>query len=129
MWSEPLHALAGGVLWADAATDIEAMLNDLDDRWIRATCLIEAGATKESLIGAVGAELDFPDWAGQNLDALYDLLTDLSWLDDDRHIALVLDRGMNADAVLDGWQQIVQVMIDAATWWLPEPRIFIAVLR
>lgn len=130
MWSEPLHSLAGGILWADGDTDFGALLAELDERWIKAECLIAPDATRESLIKSIGAQLGFPDWAGSNLDALYDLLTDLSWLNDDGHIMLVLDRGTSFNATaIDGWQQITQVLIDAATFWLPEPRVFIAALR
>lgn len=130
MWSQPLRSLAGGILWADNDTDFEALLADLDDRWITAHCLIPADASKESLIAQIGEQLGFPDWAGSNLDALYDLLTDLSWLDEDRHLALILDRGPSSPSVvIDGWQQIVQVLIDATTYWLPKPRIVITALR
>lgn len=31
-------------------------------------------------IGAIYAQVDAPAWAGHNLDALFDVLTDLSWL-------------------------------------------------
>jgi len=32
----------------------------------------------EDLLGALADALDFPDWFGMNLDALYDCLTDIS---------------------------------------------------
>jgi RNAse (barnase) inhibitor barstar len=36
---------------------------------------------REALFDAYARALDFPDWFGRNWDALWDLLTDLSWLD------------------------------------------------
>ena len=33
-------------------------------------------ADKETLHARIAAALDFPDWYGHNLDALYDLLTE-----------------------------------------------------
>lgn len=35
---------------------------------------------KAEAIDAIARALSFPDWFGRNLDALYDSLTDLSWL-------------------------------------------------
>ena len=35
---------------------------------------------KGEAIAAIARALSFPDWFGQNLDALHDSLTDLSWL-------------------------------------------------
>lgn len=129
MWSQPLHSLAGGILWADGDTDLPALLAELDERWIKAHCLVAPDASKDAVIKSIGTQLDFPEWAGTNLDALYDLLTDLSWHDNDGHVMLVLDRGTSNGAAIDGWQQITQVLIDAATFWLPEPRIFVAAIR
>ncbi|QFU92831.1 Barstar (barnase inhibitor) [Amycolatopsis sp. YIM 10] len=37
---------------------------------------------------AIAAALDFPDWFGRNLDALYDCLTDLSWLPAGEHVLI-----------------------------------------
>ena len=130
MWAQAFENLAGGVLWADATTDVEAMLGELDGRWATVHHRVTGADTKDSLIDAIGVQLDFPEWAGRNLDALYDLLTELTWLADDRHVAVVLDRGTTNDPpAVDGWQQIVQVLIDAAQFWRAEPRIFVAVIR
>ncbi len=42
---------------------------------------IEAAPTKQATIEAIYAALDAPTWAAPNLDALADILRDLSWLD------------------------------------------------
>lgn len=41
---------------------------------------------KLSTLDAIGAALSFPDYFGRNLDALYDCLTDLSWLPSGEHV-------------------------------------------
>ncbi|MBY8854305.1 barstar family protein, partial [Saccharothrix sp. MB29] len=42
---------------------------------------VRSGArSKRAAIAAIAEALSFPAWFGQNLDALYDALTDLSWL-------------------------------------------------
>ncbi len=38
--------------------------------------------TVAELLDAIASALEFPDWFGQNLDALMDCLTDLSWQDE-----------------------------------------------
>ncbi|WP_045311002.1 barstar family protein [Lentzea aerocolonigenes] len=44
---------------------------------------------KAAAISAIAAALDFPSWFGQNLDALYDSLTDLSWLPAGEYVLVV----------------------------------------
>jgi hypothetical protein len=42
---------------------------------------IRAGiADRETLFSVLSAELNFPDYFGRNWDALFDCLTDLSWI-------------------------------------------------
>ena len=68
--------------------------------------VVRRGArSKKAAIGAIAEALSFPDWFGHNLDALYDCLTDLSWLPEGEH---VLEwEGGNAD--------VEAVLADAAT--------------
>ncbi|UJW32247.1 barstar family protein [Saccharothrix sp. AJ9571] len=47
-----------------------------------------APVTKAAAMDAIAAALDFPDWFGRNLDALYDCLTDLSWLPAGEHVLI-----------------------------------------
>ncbi|MEU7480258.1 barstar family protein [Lentzea sp. NPDC042327] len=44
---------------------------------------------KKAAIGAIAEALSFPSWFGQNLDALYDSLTDLSWLPAGEYVLVV----------------------------------------
>ena len=43
-------------------------------------------ANKRSTLDGIAAVLNFPEWAGRNLDALYDCLTDLTWLPEGEHV-------------------------------------------
>lgn len=43
---------------------------------------------KASTLDAIAEALSFPDWFGRNLDALYDCLTDLSWLPSGEHVLI-----------------------------------------
>jgi RNAse (barnase) inhibitor barstar len=42
--------------------------------------------SKRRTLDGIAAVLDFPEWAGRNLDALFDCLTDLSWLPEGEHV-------------------------------------------
>ncbi|GAA0532031.1 hypothetical protein GCM10011581_16500 [Saccharopolyspora subtropica] len=42
--------------------------------------------SKRTTLDGIAAVLNFPEWAGRNLDALYDCLTDLSWLPEGEHV-------------------------------------------
>ncbi len=55
--------------------------------------------TKRQVLDAIAAELSFPEWSGRNLDALYDCLTDLSWLPEGEHV--LVWRGYQALAERD----------------------------
>ncbi len=44
---------------------------------------------KNAAIAAIAKALGFPSWFGQNLDALYDSLTDLSWLPAGEYVLVV----------------------------------------
>ncbi|WP_053737829.1 barstar family protein [Nocardia sp. NRRL S-836] len=44
---------------------------------------------KKAAIRAIAEALSFPSWFGQNLDALYDSLTDLSWLPAGKYVLVV----------------------------------------
>lgn len=126
-----LRSLAGGVLWVNEATDVDALVSSLDSDWAVARQTIDEGSTKQAILAAIGEALDFPQWAGRSLDALYDLLTDLEWLTDDsgsaRNVAVVLERSL--DVSPEDWEKIVYVLLDAAAWWQPETRNFLAILR
>jgi RNAse (barnase) inhibitor barstar len=43
---------------------------------------------KAGTLSAFAAALSFPDYFGHNLDALYDCLTDLSWLPPGEHVLI-----------------------------------------
>jgi hypothetical protein len=51
---------------------------------------------KKAAIAAIAEALSFPDWFGHNLDALYDSLTDLSWLPAGEYV-LVVPAKLDAD--------------------------------
>lgn len=62
---------------------------------------------KKEAIAAIAQALSFPNWFGHNLDALYDSLTDLSWLPAGEYTLVVpanLDAGVS-DVLRDAAKQ------------------------
>ncbi|MFB9503262.1 barstar family protein [Saccharothrix mutabilis subsp. capreolus] len=56
--------------------------------------------TKSAALAAIGEAMEFPDHYGQNLDALYDCLTDLSWLPEGEHVLVWTGGDASVAAVL-----------------------------
>jgi RNAse (barnase) inhibitor barstar len=44
--------------------------------------------TSDAVMAAIASALEFPSYFGHNLDALYDCLTDLSWLPAGEHVLI-----------------------------------------
>ncbi|MER6990930.1 barstar family protein [Saccharopolyspora hirsuta] len=70
--------------------------------------------SKRTTLEGIAAVLNFPEWTGRNLDALYDCLTDLSWLDEGEHV--LIWSGFQALAEHDpkAFSRINAVLRDAA---------------
>jgi len=75
---------------------------------------------KHSLLAAVGRALDFPDYYGQNWDALEECLNDLSWRDSS--VSLVIH---HADAIpSDLLMILLDIFAGAASNWARLGRVF-----
>ena len=64
--------------------------------------------TKKKMLSYIAEELNFPDYFGNNLDALYDCLTDI-----DEPINIALDP-IPSDESEKWYQGIYKVLLDAA---------------
>ncbi|MFI9006491.1 barstar family protein [Actinosynnema sp. NPDC053489] len=63
--------------------------------------VVRRGAhSKRAAIDAIADALSFPAWAGRNLDALYDCLTDLSWLPEGEHVLVWEGGNAEVEAVV-----------------------------
>ncbi|GAA5151280.1 MULTISPECIES: barstar family protein [Amycolatopsis] len=70
-------------------------------------------ADKLSTLDAIAEALSFPDWFGRNLDALYDCLTDLSWLPSGEHVLVWSGSDALKQADPRGYLAIRSVLSDA----------------
>ena len=125
--SLPAPAVQSLEMTPQAATALVALATSLGLEAIRvdlAGCQDKAG-----FLGRIAAALGFPAWFGDNWDALYDCLTDLSWRPGQGWV-LILENAHDlrrvAPQVLD---TALAIMGDAAVAWgergLPL-RVFVA---
>lgn len=77
---------------------------------------------KEALLKDIAAALDFPDWFGQNWDALEDCLSDLSWRDAAGHV-LVFEEPQAGDDL----GVLIDVLQSVAEYWARRGKPFFAV--
>lgn len=84
-------------------------------------------STKRGTLDAIAAALSFPEWAGRNLDALYDCLIDLSWLPVGEHVLIWSGHRMLAEHDPRTYQGVTSVLRDAMHN-SPSDRTFTAVL-
>ncbi|GAA2776571.1 barstar family protein [Saccharopolyspora taberi] len=71
-------------------------------------------ASKRTALDGIAAVLDFPEWSGRNLDALYDCLTDLSWLPEGEHVLIWSGYQALADYDPKAYRKISAVLEEAA---------------
>lgn len=81
-------------------------------------------ADKRKLMQRIAATLGFPDWFGENWDALEDCLTDLSWCEAKGHV-LVFEGFQFLPAEEVG--VLIDVLISAAEFWPGLGKPFFAV--
>lgn len=69
--------------------------------------------TSDSVMTAIASALKFPSYFGYNLDALYDSLTDLSWLPPGEHVLVWTNPGALRAADATAYDAIAVVLADA----------------
>jgi hypothetical protein len=85
--------------------------------WRVLAVTVDESTDKQAVLAGLAAAGGFPNWVGQNWDALLDALRDLSWAPADGYVVLI-----------DGWARYVtsengdaatlrSVLSDAAQWW------------
>jgi RNAse (barnase) inhibitor barstar len=85
----------------------------------------ETAGTRVGFFCAIAKAFHFPDYFGHNWDAVYDCLTDMSWLTADGFV-LVLDRfDRFAANEPEQWQIAMKVLQDACAFWRPLARPFL----
>lgn len=92
--------------------DAARALAEARERGARAH-LIGPVTNQAEALDAIGAALSFPAWYGRNLDALYDCLTDLSWLPAGEHVLIWSGHRDLEITDPDGYRAVLAVLDDA----------------
>jgi RNAse (barnase) inhibitor barstar len=69
--------------------------------------------SKADALTEISQEMKFPEWFGHNLDALYDCLTDLSWLPAGEHVLIWTGSDQLKQADPKAYLGIHSVLFDA----------------
>src|ERR1700693_2953444 len=71
-----------------------------------------------ALVDALGAALQFPDYSGENWDALLECLIDLEWLQGDAYLVVFTDSHLLLDCVpMEQLASLLEVLENAAQDW------------
>lgn len=79
---------------------------------------------KTALLRKIASSLGFPDWFGENWDALEDCLTDLSWREGTGHVLVFEGFRFLPD---DDVGVLIDVCISAAEFWADQGKPFFVV--
>lgn len=69
--------------------------------------------TKRHALDGIAAALAFPEWAGRNLDALHDCLTDLCWLPEGEHVLIWSGHHALAEHDPKAYRGITDTLVEA----------------
>lgn len=115
-------ASASGVYRASAAAAIESAARAAGLDVVRVE--LSGAAEKLTLLRAVAAALRFPDWFGENWDALEDCLTDLSWRPAGGYLLLFEGHERLSSEMLESF---IEILTAAAQYWAGRGTRFFAV--
>ncbi len=74
-------------------------------------------ANKTELLRQTAAAMNFPDYFGQNWDALEDCLTDLDWLAARQYVLLFTQPENFARTAATDWQTLLEILQDVVAFW------------
>ncbi|HEX5091417.1 MAG TPA: barstar family protein [Burkholderiales bacterium] len=115
-------AARSGVYRAEGGAEIEDAVRGT--RLDLARVELDGIEDKEALLARVGEALGFPDWFGENWDALEDCLGDLSWRPGEGHVLLFAG---GAAVPTDELGILLDVLRSSAAFWAERGRPFFAV--
>jgi RNAse (barnase) inhibitor barstar len=76
-----------------------------------------ACSTPEDVLARLGEQLGFPDWYGQNWDALADCLTDFSWRPAAGYVLVLEQLGDFRAAGDEDFDTLIEILSDASASW------------
>lgn len=83
---------------------------------------------KAGVLDLIAEALRFPDWVGDNWDALADALNDLSWLPANGYLLLLEHAGAWRDHAGADFEVLLDILDQAATPWAEQGKAFWSLL-
>ena len=87
---------------------------------------------KEQFLNHAAVAMSFPDDAGKNWDAFYDCITDMEWLEDDKHNAGYTIYFDHTDAFAahheSQLETVIELFQDAVDYWQSEGKTMVVLL-
>ncbi|GIH91009.1 MULTISPECIES: barstar family protein [Planobispora] len=115
--------LSRGMFERGPLTAYEEMLRAVTPHRVDGTAV----TTSAEAMTAIAEALSFPERFGHNLDALYDCLTDLSWLPPGEHVLVWSEPSVLSGADRPAYDAIRTVLSDAVSDGTPQ-EAFLSVL-
>jgi len=100
------------------AHDIRTLVDVATARQFAVFRVSLAGCTESGeVLARLGEQLQFPDWFGQNWDALADCLTDFSWREAKGYVLVFEQLGDFRAAGDDDFDTLIEILSDASASW------------
>jgi RNAse (barnase) inhibitor barstar len=109
---------AGVYQLAEPVSSIEAAAQEHEYAMWQIDC--SGVASKAALLRAIAETLAFPDWFGENWDALEDCLTDLSWHDAPGYVIVLENCGPLSRTDPEAFETALEIFDSAAEYWYDE---------
>jgi len=87
-------------------------------------CELGETAELDVALQKIGHALGFPDWYGNNLDALHDCLTDLSWRDTPETVLLISGCDQLRASLPEAFDTLLSVFAAAIDYWRDDKHLF-----
>jgi RNAse (barnase) inhibitor barstar len=109
---------AGVYQLSESVASVEAAAQEHDYGFWAIDC--SGIATKAGLLRSIAETLAFPDWFGENWDALEDCLTDLSWHDAGGYVIVLENCGPLSRTDPEAFETALEIFDSAAEYWYDE---------
>ena len=110
----------------DDVSDLRKRAVESGAAWVEAN--LAAVRDKAGLMRAIAGAFGFPQWFGQNWDALSDSLQDLAWLPATGYVLHLRNASAARQALGAEWETLLQIARESASFWKNRGRPFIVLV-
>ncbi|GAA5180471.1 barstar family protein [Niveibacterium umoris] len=89
-------------------------------RYITAAIDLPRDVSPPTIFEGFASAMRFPEWFGNNWDALADCLSDLSWLDEEGYLIILRGCGRAFPKHEGNWAMLMDILKESAAFWQRE---------